>query len=240
MGHVPISPAILYWGTPVVLITTTNPQPSATSSSTAAPAPAPTNIGPMSSVWWLGHRCMLGLDASSATTQNLLRTRQCVLNLPSESMAPVVNALARTTGTPTLPPHKVAMGYRYEPDKFTAAGLTPLHSSFVIPPRIAECPVAMECEVKKVHSFMQDDEGKGGFIVAIECEVVKIWIEQGLKMQGHKNRVDPDLWRPLIMSFQELYGLGGVKKERESVLGRIEEENYRILSRGINEDVCHE
>ena len=101
---------------------------------------------------------MLGLDASSATTRNLLRTRQCVLNLPSDDMAPAVNAIARTTGTPELPPHKAAWGYRYEADKFAAAGLTPVPSTLVAPPRIAECPVAMECEVRKVHDFMEDDE----------------------------------------------------------------------------------
>lgn len=70
---------------------------------------------------------------------------------------------------------------------------------------------------------------QAGAIIAMECEVVKIWIDDGLRMRGHKNRVDPDLWRPLIMSFQELYGLSGKKKERASVLAGIDEENYRII-----------
>ncbi|KAF2256928.1 hypothetical protein BU26DRAFT_32123 [Trematosphaeria pertusa] len=233
MPHIPISPAILYWGTPVVLVTTTNPAPEPNPSSTSpTQRAAPANIGPISSAWWLGHCCMLGLDASSATTQNLLCSRQCVLNLPSDDMAPVVNALARTTGTPSLPPHKLAMGYRYEGDKFRAAGLTPLPSSLVAPPRIAQCPVAMECEVAKVHTFMEHDAERAGFVVAVECKVVKIWIDERLKMEGYRNRVDPDLWRPLIMSFQELYGLSGRRKDRESVLGAVEEENYRILAAG--------
>ena len=77
---------VFYWGTPVVLITTTNEDGSA-------------NIGPMSSVFWLGNRCMLGLEHDSQTTINLRRTGQCVLNLPSDDMVGAVNALARTTGT---------------------------------------------------------------------------------------------------------------------------------------------
>ena len=39
------------------------------------------------------------------------------------------------------------------------------------------------------------------------------------------NRIDPDRWRPLLMSFQELYGLGG--RLRESRLASIPEDLYR-------------
>ena len=81
-----ISPPIFYWGTPVVLITTENED-------------GTSNIAPMSSAWWLGNRCMLGLGAISQTTINLIRTKQCVLNLASDNMAGAVNALAKTTGS---------------------------------------------------------------------------------------------------------------------------------------------
>lgn len=84
-----ISPAMFYWGTPVVFITTENPDHTF-------------NIAPMSSAWWLGNRCMLGLNPCSQTTTNLLRTKQCVLNLVSDNMTDAVNALARTTGSDTI------------------------------------------------------------------------------------------------------------------------------------------
>ena len=42
---------------------------------------------------------MLGLGAISQTTINLIRTKQSVLNLPSDNMADAVNALASTTGS---------------------------------------------------------------------------------------------------------------------------------------------
>ncbi|KIW89087.1 uncharacterized protein Z519_10572 [Cladophialophora bantiana CBS 173.52] len=105
MAHDEISPAILYWGTPVVLISTMNPDGSA-------------NIGPMSLAWWLGHGCMVGLDASSQTTQNMLRTKQCVLNLASDSMAASVNALARPIGTDSARASKQDRGYQFVKDKF--------------------------------------------------------------------------------------------------------------------------
>jgi flavin reductase (DIM6/NTAB) family NADH-FMN oxidoreductase RutF len=88
MSRIPtrtISPPIFYWGTPVVLITKENED-------------GTFNIAPMSSAWWLGNRCMLGLGADSQTTINLIRTKQCVLNLVDDTMAGIVNGLAMTTG----------------------------------------------------------------------------------------------------------------------------------------------
>ncbi|KAJ8130429.1 hypothetical protein O1611_g3203 [Lasiodiplodia mahajangana] len=49
-------------------------------------------------------------------------------------------------------------------------------------------------------------------------------------MEGYPNRVDPDKWRPLIMSFQELYGLRD-GKVTASALGQINEEKYRAITR---------
>ncbi len=92
--HVVCEPAILYLGTPVVLISTLNEDGSP-------------NLAPMSSAFWLGWRCMLGLASSSQTSINLLRTGQCVLNLPRDAMAASVDRLARTTGTDPVPPGKL-------------------------------------------------------------------------------------------------------------------------------------
>src|SRR5947209_3682011 len=103
--HREIEPSILYFGTPVVVISTLNSSGS-------------TNIAPMSSAWWLGWNCMLGLGQSSQTARNLLRERECILNLPSDDLVGSVNRLAKLTGTDPVPPHKQAMGYRHEPDKF--------------------------------------------------------------------------------------------------------------------------
>lgn len=221
--HATISPAIFYWGTPVVLITTQN-------------LDGTSNIAPMSSAWWLGNRCMLGLGAISQSTINLTRTKQCVLNLASDNMTGAVNALARTTGSAeilTAQPgegykyFKRMNGYEYVPDKFGRAGLTPLKSDLVAPARIAECPAQMEAELVGVYEMMQDADTKG--FIALEVKVLRTHVHEEIRMEGFENRIDPDKWQPMIMSFQELYGLKG-KKVDESVLANISEEEYRGFS----------
>jgi flavin reductase (DIM6/NTAB) family NADH-FMN oxidoreductase RutF len=59
--HRTINPAILYFGTPVVLVSSLNEDGSP-------------NLAPMSSAWWLGTRCLLGFGARSETPQNIMRT----------------------------------------------------------------------------------------------------------------------------------------------------------------------
>ena len=45
-------------------------------------------------------------------------------------------------------------------------------------------------------------------------------------MDGDSNRVDPDKWRPLIMSFQRLYGLAS-GQVAHSTLAQVPEKLYR-------------
>ncbi len=71
----------------------------------------------MSSAFWLGWRGMLGLDGSSRTTENLMRTGECALNLPSAEQAEAVDRLALTTGYDPVPAHKQRRGYRHLADK---------------------------------------------------------------------------------------------------------------------------
>lgn len=130
--HVQSEPSILYFGTPVVLISTLNED-------------GTYNLAPMSSAFWLGWRCILDLSAKSKTTQKLIRTGECVLNLPSMTSETV--------------------------------------------------------DAPRVH------------------------IEESIWLAGEPNRIDPDKWRPLIMSFQEFYGLGS--RLQSSTLGQIPEYLYR-------------
>src|ERR1700743_952922 len=147
--HIQSNPSILYFGTPVVLIGTKNEN-------------GTDNLAPMSSIFWLGWRCVIGLAAASKTTQNLMRNRQCVLNLPSVNEVAAVNRLAKTTGSNPVPEGKLLKGYRYEPDKFEIAGLNKLPSHLVEPPRVAECPVQMEATVEAVHGLAEGDADMRG------------------------------------------------------------------------------
>lgn len=192
--HVSSESPILYFGTPVVLISTSNEDGTA-------------NLAPMSSAWWLGWRCVLGLNSTSQTTENLRRTGQCVLNLPSTAQVGAVDALARTTGSGPVPPGKAAKRYRTERDKFALAGLTPLASEVVDAPRAGECPVQMEATVAGMRPLAADDATFGGFALAIEVSIARLHLDESILRYGDPDRVDPDAWHPLIMSFARFYGL---------------------------------
>ena len=210
--HTPIEPGILYFGTPVVLLSTLNEDGSP-------------NLAPMSSAFWLGWRGMLGLGTRSQTARNLVRAGEVVLNLPDDSLAAAVDRLALTTGADPVPEGKAARGYRYVGDKFGRAGLTPLASETVGPPRAAECPVAMEAVVEATHPLADDDPQQRGGITVFEVRIQRVLVHDDIRMAGSDRRIDPDKWRPLLMSFQELYGLGG--RLRPSALATIPEDMYR-------------
>jgi flavin reductase (DIM6/NTAB) family NADH-FMN oxidoreductase RutF len=202
--HQVTDPAILYFGTPVVLISTLN-------------ADGTPNLAPMSSVWWLGHHAMLGLSSVSQTTLNLRREGECVLNLASAEMVASVDRIARTTGTDPVPERKLARGYRHVADKFGCAGLTAIPSDIVAAPRAAECPVQMEATLVSCHAF-------DGFACALEVAVQRIHANEDILAEP--DRIDPDAWRPLIMSFQRFYGLSD-EQAGASRLAEIPESAYR-------------
>ena len=188
--HKVIDPKILYFGTPVVLVSTLNEDRSA-------------NLAPMSSAWWLGRSCMLGLDVTSKTTENLRRDRQCVLNLPSSDLVSAVDRLALLTGSRLVPEHKRRRGYRYEPEKFVTAELTTVCSDLVGPPRVAECSVQLEALVERIHPFGDQDLG----VEAIEVRIVRVHVEENILVPGEQNYIAPEKWKPLIMNFCEFFGL---------------------------------
>jgi flavin reductase (DIM6/NTAB) family NADH-FMN oxidoreductase RutF len=210
-GHASITPAILYLGTPVVLVSTMNPDGTA-------------NLAPMSSAWWLGWTCVLGLDASSQTVANLRRTGECSLNLPSASMAAQVDRLARTTGSADVPSHKHAMGYRHVLDKFALAGLTQLAARTVGPPLVAECPIQLEATVAGIADVAANDPRMLIPAVTVEATVHVVHAHESVRSQGYANRIDPQRWHPLIMSFLEYFDV--TPSTQPSDLRAVDEEFY--------------
>jgi len=210
--HKIVQPAILYFGTPVVLISTVNENETF-------------NLAPISSVFWLGWRCVIGISAFSKTTENILRNGECVLNLPSSDQAAIVNRLAKTTGSNPVPEGKKLKGYRYEPDKFSIANVTPVKAGKVNAPLVKECPVRLEAKLVTKHKLAEDDVLQNGRILTIELRIVRVHVEESLLMQGFINRIDPNKWRPLIMSFQKFYGLSD--ELHHSTLAEIPEELYK-------------
>ena len=186
--HLPLSPSILYFGTPVALLTTANPDGTA-------------NLAPISSLWALGHTVVLGLGAEGRTIANLADRPELVINLPSPDLWEAVERLAPLTGATPVPAAKRGI-YRHEPDKFAAAGLHPQDSEVVGPPRVAECPLQLEATVRTTTPAGPE----GGFRI-VECDVVRIHAAASVVVPGTQH-IDPAAWSPLIYNFRHYFGLG--------------------------------
>ena len=205
--HVVTDPAILYFGTPVVLLSTVNPDGSP-------------NLAPISSVFWLGHQAMLGINRNSQSWANLDRTGEVAVALPSVHQVDAVNRLALTTGRDPLSERQQRRGYRHVADKFAVSGLPPVPADLIEPPLVADCPVVMECTV----DHMDPDHAR---IPAAEVTVRRVHASPEVLMADRPNRIDPDRWRPLIMSFQHFYGLADGRLV-PSRLATVDEELYRV------------
>jgi flavin reductase (DIM6/NTAB) family NADH-FMN oxidoreductase RutF len=77
-----------------------------------------------------------------------------------------------------------------EVDEFELAGLTPLPSELVKPPRVAESPVQMECRLRQIVEV--SDRPAGGSIVL--GEVLRFHVDEDL---FDHYRVDPDKLRAI-------------------------------------------
>lgn len=185
--HKVVRPKILYFGTPVVLLSTENED-------------GTWNLAPISSAWALGQHIVLGLLSESHTARNLAERPDLVINVASPDLWEHVERLAPTTGADPVPESK-RMVYRYERDKFSAAGLTQRNSEVVRPPRVSECEIQLEAR-----AVGQTPGGEGRFI-SVECEVVRVHADERIVVPG-THHIDPDVWSPLIYNFRHYHGLG--------------------------------
>ena len=146
-----IEPKILYFGTPVALISSLNED-------------GTTNLAPMSLV--------LGVLDETKTAENLARHPECVVNIPSPELWKNVEELAPLTGKNPVPEAK-AKQFCFEPHKFKSAGLRPLASDLVRPARARECPVQMEACVQGLHRISGAKLEELGEGIAAEVEIVR-------------------------------------------------------------------
>lgn len=190
-----IHPSILYFGTPVVLITTRN-------------ADGSTNITPMSSAWALADRVVIGLAGGGQGLANLQRERECVLNLADEDHVDAVERMAPTTGRDPVPAWKQQNGYRHEADKFALSGLHTAPSLTVDAPRIAECPLQLEARLVLAVERPLDAwrDAAGGYFIA-ELEVLHVHAHDEVVVPGTQH-IDPRRYQPLFYLFRHYVGRG--------------------------------
>ncbi len=109
-------------------------------------------------------------DIRKDTLRNVEETGEFVVNIVSE----MISAAANTTAAEVGP----------EVDEFVLAGLTPIASVSVLPPRVAESPAQMECKLLQV---IYTSRAAGGGVVVLG-EVVRFHVKEDL-MEDF--RVDP-------------------------------------------------
>lgn len=187
-GSLVIEPSLLYFGTPVVLISTMN--------SDGTP-----NLAPISSAWALGNTVVLGIGSDGQTVANLRERPELVVNAPSPELWEHVERLAPLTGRFPVPATK-PQGMRFEADKFAAAGLTSAPSVTVRPPRVTECLIQLEGMAVSL------TPGSAGGFVIVEVAVSMVHAAPEIVVTG-THHIDPGTWSPLIYNFRHYFGLGG-------------------------------
>lgn len=188
--HQTIAPSILYFGTPIALVTTTN-------------VDGTPNIGPMSSAWALGYTVVMGWESTAHTLANLKRERECVINLPDSALVEQVETLAPLTANNPPPAHK-ADKFRFEPRKFQAAGLSEQRSEAVRPPRIAQCPLQLEAKVQAIH---RPASPSGLFFSIVETHVTAVHAMPSIVKPG-TDHINTDRWSPLLYVFRHYFSTG--------------------------------
>lgn len=110
-------------------------------------------------------------NTTKHTLQNILETREVVINTVSHAMIEQVSLASAE--------------YEKGVNEFTKAGFTAIMSERVRPPRVKESPASFECEVLEVKS-LGDQGGAGNLVI---CKIVLMHI-QDFVFDAH-GKVDP-------------------------------------------------
>lgn len=186
---VAIAPEILYFGTPVAVISSLNPD-------------GTTNLAAMSSFWALNDRFVLGVTRFGQTWANLDRSPECVLNLPSPREWEYVERLGHTTGRAELTDYHRTAGITYAGDKFAVSGFTPMASERVTPLRAAECPVQIEARILAMRPASEDAP-----FTYVEARKLLVHAQRRV-LDASAARFDIESWSPLFYVFRHYYGKG--------------------------------
>lgn len=116
------------------------------------------------------------------TLRNARETGEFVVNVVSEELA---ERMVQTSGE-----------YPPEVDEFALAGLSPVPSDLVKPPRVGESPVSFECRLERVFEF-----GDNSFVVG---EILRVHVRDDVLTDG---QVDPMKLRPLGRLGGDAYSL---------------------------------
>lgn len=117
-------------------------------------------------------------NTNKDTLNNVLETKQFVVNMATEELVEAMNATSVN-----LPP---------DGNEFEYAGLTPIASELISPPRVKESPISFECEL--VHHYNLEDHKDGGATIMIG-RIVMFHVDESVLLPDYK--INMDTYRPI-------------------------------------------
>ena len=119
-----------------------------------------------------------GANSNKDTLNNVLATKQFVVNMVTEELVEQMNSTAQG-----IPPHE---------SEFDLANLTPIPSLKIKPPRVKESPITMECEL--VHHYTLEDNKFGGSTILVG-RIVMFHIAENVLLDDFK--INLDTYKPV-------------------------------------------
>jgi len=117
-------------------------------------------------------------NTNKDTLNNVLATKQFVVNMATEDLVEAMNA-----SSVNMPP---------EGNEFEYAGLTPIASDLIAPPRVKESPISFECEL--VHHYSLEGHKDGGATIMIG-RIVMFHVDESVLLPDYK--INQETYRPI-------------------------------------------
>ena len=117
-------------------------------------------------------------NSNKDTLNNVLATKQFVVNMVTEDLVAQMNMTS----------HPISANE----SEFELAGLTPIASSLVLPPRVKESKITMECEM--VHHYKLENSKTGGATIVIG-KIVLFHIDESVLLDNYK--INLDTYQPI-------------------------------------------
>ncbi|MES2412069.1 MAG: flavin reductase family protein [Bacteroidota bacterium] len=119
-----------------------------------------------------------GNDTNKDTLNNVLATKQFVVNMVTEELVEQMNATAQSVHS--------------DIDEFELAGVTPIPSEKIKPMRVKESPITLECEL--VHHYFLEGHKHGGACVVIG-RIVMMHFDESVLLDNYK--INLENYRPV-------------------------------------------
>lgn len=119
-----------------------------------------------------------GQNSNKDTLNNVLATKQFVVNMVTEDLVEQMNSTAQG-----IPSHE---------SEFDLVNLTPIPSLKIKPPRVKESPISMECEL--VHHYTLEDNKFGGSTILVG-RIVMFHIDENVLLDDFK--IDLNTYKPV-------------------------------------------